>query len=281
MKNILYVITLTVFCATKSYGQQFGYFGKKNIVSVYSTVNPRVLSALNLGLPLVSYPNGYKVNSYTNNNQLMERTKVIRYDLRLSYKRQLFKGLAIGAEVGYEKFALPTQDGSELIYVYDEWGNSNGAYFENVSSPVFNLVSYMIVVDLFSKYDVSLVGLTPSFGIGPKIYYFDRNQNYRSSENFELMYPYPNYNKNMVAIDAFFDLTYRIPLNRTILFDIGMRIRSGFLLERGLDFEPQSSDETGFTEYNYTWSKSTLIQNLRTENTANFINLKLGLTFAL
>ncbi|MGB0914508.1 MAG: hypothetical protein ACPGVI_00480 [Crocinitomicaceae bacterium] len=259
MKNIA-ITTLFLFgvifagCA-----QNFGFIGKKNIISVYSTANPRIIPALDVDLPLMGSSNGYSLYKYDGNNVLKTRNKVFRYDFRFSYKRILSQRLGLGLDLGYEKLNLPRT----------KWKNYGSNYpFE--STPVFNVFSTMLVLDLYSSNGISGVGLITSFGIGPKIFKFSLNENYRFNEET------PMFDENisvvgvrrLIALDAFFDLTYRVPLNRTFMFDVGMRIRSGYV------FREKST-------YGYNEGINYYVEDLRTENIGSFVNFKMGISCIL
>ncbi|MCH2229673.1 MAG: hypothetical protein MK105_04955 [Crocinitomicaceae bacterium] len=281
MKGI-FVLILFVGLSLISDAQEFGFLGKKNVISVNFTANPRLLSGLNLDLPLLNSPAGYKVNTYNSKNVLKTRSKIFRYDLRASYKRILNRKIALGLEFGYEKMKLPSRDAYSSYDIYAQNGWYLGTQEGYFSSPVFNVLSYMIVLELFSENSIAPAGFSTSFGIGPKFYSFNKNQNYRSSPSDEILYPFPDYEKSMMAIDIFYDLTYRVPISRFLMFDIGMRIRTGFLFERPSGYDTNELIPGTYSTANpFQWTKTDLIRDMRTENVANFINLKAGFTFVL
>ena len=107
MRNVLSVIFLVVSISFGTFGQDFGFFGKKNVVTLHATGNMRVLSGVSI--PIVDKDrNGYIINRYTSTNRYNGSSKLFRYDLRASYKRVVSRRMAIGFEFGYEKFRLPS-----------------------------------------------------------------------------------------------------------------------------------------------------------------------------
>lgn len=282
MKIISLIFFFSAFVASQLNAQEFGFFGKKNFVSFSATGNPRVLSGINHDLPLVSYPSGYVVSKYDKYNSLDISRKIFRYDFRASYKRLLNRNFALGLEFSYERMALPKRSSSDILYIYDQYGYEVGAIHGSFSNPVFNVTSYLLTIELFDRGNVAPAGFSTSFGVGPKFFSFKENENYRYAMDHEMAQPFPKYDKSMMAIDAFVDFTYRLPVNRFLMFDIGVRIRSGYIFKRSEDYTPYVGEElTTPNNDAYVWTKNKLISEMRTENTANFINLKLGFTLAL
>ena len=280
MRNLSNIIFLILSISLSAFGQDFGFFGKKNVVSFHSTGNMRVLSGVSI--PIIDKDrNGYKINRYTSTNKYNETSKLFRYDLRASYKRVVSRQMAVGFEFGYEKFRLPSIDAMS----YSEYANISSL----ISAPTFNNFSYLLVVELFGDGSIAPVGVSSSFGIGPKFYAFDFNENYRYSQSTEMVNVFPEYDNNMMSIELFWDLTYRVPINHVIAFDLGLRIRSGFLLKRSTTSkegiidrgEFYSSSGATLNEDNYEWTKSNLRNRLNTENLGNVFNLKAGLSFIL
>lgn len=259
MKDIAIIALFLFGVIFAGCAQNFGFIGKKNIFSFYSTANPRLIPAIDLELPLMESSNGYSLYTYDDNNVLKVKSKVFRYDLRFSYKRILSRKLGLGLDLGYEKLRLPRA----------KWHNYSPNY-EFQSSPAFNVFSTMVVLDLYQQNGISGVGLITSFGIGPKIFKFSLNENYRYNEELS-MFDEDITSADLgrlIALDAFFDLTYRVPINRTFMFDVGMRVRSGFVF--------RDKNVIGYNAgVNY------YVDQVRTENIGNFVNFKMGISCIL
>jgi hypothetical protein len=267
------IVVLMIFMQLGVRAQDFGYLGKKNLISIFSTANVRVFPAIQS--PIVNFggDQGYNTVTYNDNNSVNTGTRVFRYDFRASYMRVLTRRLTIGAEFGYEKIKMTHDYQSKLI-----------------SSPVFKATSYMLTIGTTKKSGLAPVGMSSTFGIGPKIYYFDNTQNYRRSQQDEIEYAMPSYKKNMVGVNFFWQYSYRHLLTNFLVLDVGFRVHTGIVFQNGIILD-NGTINSGVDEYDLydefqnteapQWSKSELKRGLTFENAANLLSLRFGIGFLL
>ena len=267
MKVFIGTIALLLVMSNSNYlsAQDFGFLGKKNTFSISGTGAFRVFPSL-IGYVGFSYDGGEqgKLVKYDQNNQVSERSKIGRVDIRASYMRLLNPKISLGLEFGYEKFNLP-------LGYYTEFNYSGTGYLVQPSTPVFNAYSYMIVLEMHARGNSAPAGFSTALGLGPKIFAFDYDQNYRYNSTEEMTNPYPVGATDIIAINFFFQVNYRMALTDFLAFDIGTRIHTGFVLPPN----PMALSQS----YTSTYSKDNLRTELFTENLASLISLKLGLSF--
>ena len=195
-------LLIFVFLSGITFSQEFGFLGKKNIVSFYGTANPRVVSGFFIGSN--SGDGGFYVNKYKEGKEPKYGIKIFRYDFRASYRRLIRRNMAIGAELGYERLNVAFNRREQYANVPNDPNLNNDSYY--LESPQFNVFSYMLVIDLIGDADVPPMGFSSSFGIGPKFYSFNHKKTYHYAENGEIINPFPYYEKNMMALDIFCDI---------------------------------------------------------------------------
>jgi hypothetical protein len=264
-KNCVLLIVL-VCLSNITFGQTFGFNGKKNTLSFFSTGGVRVFPYLIGFAGLGSQELTLRTIKYSSTNQRKEKTTIARYDLRFSYTRLVNKRFGIGAEFGYEKFALP------MINYTDDYDNS-GYYVQTVSkqsTPVFNVFSYMLVFEFHPSKGVAPIGFSTSVGIGPKQYKFNEKENYRYDQSTPMNNPYQKSSGDIIGINFFYQMNYKKVLNNVMTFDIGMRLHTGFLI-------PSFSGESTTNEY----SKSELRSALFSHNIGSLVSLRAGFSFLL
>lgn len=245
--------------------QNFGFNGKKNTISIFSTGGIRVF-------PLAIAYTGFSSNptletiKYSSSNQMKKKTTIARCDFRFSYTRLVNKKFGIGAEFGYEKFALPMVNKKAISddygYYYDE--------ISNQTTPVFDVFSYMLIFEFHSSRGAAPIGFSSSLGIGPKMYKFDFDRNYRYDQSTSMDNPYPKGTSDIMAINFFYQMNYKKVLNSFMTFDIGMRFHTGVVL-------PVFNSSSTNTEY----SKSELQEELFVHNLGSLISLRMGFSFLL
>lgn len=252
-------LCLLLFFAYSSSAQVSGYMGKKNVVTIGSTANLRLLSWLDGPADFIG-GNGNQLVSYDESNHTKYSTKMIRYDLRLAYSRVITRKLMIGAEMSYEHMKLPVGDGNLTV-----------------SSPEFNVYGIYATCSFFKAKRIPPIGLSMTVGIGPKIYAFDFGNNYRSNI-YTPMDPFPKYKSHMAGFNMFFNLSTRRLLASFLALDIGMRVHTGFVFKNGLRLDSGVySPENSSTEYTKTDTKSGVFR----ENMGNLLSFNLGLSFLL
>lgn len=260
---------LIVVCCLSSftYGQSFGFNGKKNTISFFSTGGIRVfpLAIGFVGFGSTSEPTLQTIK-YNSSNQMKIKSVIARYDLRFSYTRLVNKKFGIGAEFGFERFALPMINKTAF---YDDYGY----YYDGVSSqstPVFNVFSYMLVFEFHTSKGAAPIGFSSSLGIGPKMYKFDYDENYRYDKITEMNNPYPKGESDIMAINFFYQMNYKKVLNNFMTFDVGMRFHTGFVL-------PALYESPG----NSTYTRGQLRDELFVHNLGSLVSLRMGFSFLL
>jgi len=269
------IAVLMIFTQLGVRAQDFGYLGKKNLVSVSVTGNFRVFSAVLDDLPLLGDNIGYDVVKYNASNVARYKKKYAKYDLRVSYARQIKQKLAVGVEFSYEKMNMTRSDS----YIF--W-----------STPVFNSYGFMLTIATNSENKLTPIGYSSTIGIGPKFYKFSTNENYRFSQSTEMNIPYPDYAKGMVGFNLFWQPSVRIPVTKFMLIDVGIRLQTGFVfkngtkLTNGLEYSGDDTplyyingDEYQNLENTIIWSKDELVLDLRKEALFNLGTFRLGLCF--
>ena len=258
--------------ANISIAQNTGFIGKKNIFSFFTTSNFRVTPALTFVID--ESGSLYRSNRYNKNNELKTRFDLFRVDYRFSYQRIISQKNAIGLEFGYEKSIVRLKQENEMFF-YDDFGNIISSNSVNsVSDPVFNTYSIMLTMEFFKPSSLQGVGLSSSIGAGTKIYSFKFSENYRVTEELEIAAPFSTSDSKFFAINFHYQLTYRMLLTRSILFETGMRLHTGFVLPHG-DFLYPATSSSAY------WNKSNVYQNLFGANLFNLMSLKTGLVFIL
>ena len=141
MRNLIIFISIFCLATMFSTAQEFGFLGKKNVVSVYGTGNPRILTGV--VIPLESTDGGHKYIQYDEDGIVDRKIKMFRYDIRASYKRMLKRNMAIGVEVGYEKYNLTYYSYSQYTTIPDNPANNYYTYNNlddyYIESPQFNV----------------------------------------------------------------------------------------------------------------------------------------------
>lgn len=251
-------LVLVVIFFNQVNAQDFGFNGKKNTISLFSTGGIRVFPII-LGYSGIGTSNTeLGIIRYNSKNQMKEKTVIARYDLRFSYTRLLNKKFGFGAEFGYEKFSLPLTN-------FD----SNG-FVNKQSTPVFDIFSTMLVFEFHAANQVAPISFSSSIGIGPKIYKFNFDQNYRYSEILPMIDPYPQGSSDLIAINIFYQLNYKKVLNRFMTFDIGMRVHTGVILTAKEGYKSKS-------EYGINQLRDELLGH----NLASILSLRTGFSFLL
>jgi len=250
--------------------QDFGYLGKKNLFSVFTTSSMRITPAI-LGF---AYTQGYvgqknyryRHVSYDDNNNLVEKFKLFRVDYRLAYQRIVTPKFALGAEFAYHKTTI----GLSKFDTYD--------YYNNIistasSDPVFRTMSYMLTAEFYNSKGIAGAGFSSQVGIGPKIYSFIDGENYRFSKDSVITNPYPVTDGNLIAINLFYELSYKMPITNSIFFNLGVRFHTGFIIPK---FNAFSGTNTYYWE---PYFGSNITTAAFEDNLTNLLSLKTGFTF--
>ncbi|MBL1279919.1 MAG: hypothetical protein COA33_006590 [Fluviicola sp.] len=268
--KLFLIITIAVFgLSNASWAQDFGFNGKKNIISVFTTSNLRVTPALVGFMADDMFDNfRYRTDTYDAQDNYKRKRDFFRVDYRLSYQRILSQRFALGAEFAYGKTTARMYGGN--YGYYDNLGYYV-EYPESISDPIFRTYSFMITGEIYKPTSISGAGFSIGFGLGPKFYSFDYDQNYRFSENDEMINPYSLTESNLVAINFFYQLSYRLPLTKSIFLETGIRFHSGIVF-------PVDGVLTGPSNNSY-WSKADMFIGLFGDNFLNLTSLKTGFVF--
>lgn len=281
IRNGFFALVFLVGFISNAICQDFGYLGKKNLFSLSSTGSRRTL----MNLADVTYRSeniGINQIQYDDQNKLQQKKKHFRYDLRVSYARQLSRRFALGVEVSHEEINMAHNNESGLA-------KPNLTY----STPVVNKLGSYLTFTTNSIYKLSFVGYSSTFGVGPSFYTFDFEQNYRFNEKDEIKYAYPDYSKSIRGINVFWQPSIRLFITRFLLLDVGMRVQSGFVfigdnqLKNGSSYNkdvpsiPDSPDPDYYSQFDdiAIWNKEELARYLRVDQLTHLIAFRLGLCF--
>lgn len=256
------------FIAFHASAQDFGYLGKKNIFSIFTTSNMRITPSL-LGYTSSSTFAGehnyrYHHISYDKNNKKIDKFKLFRVDYRVAYQRIVSRKVAIGAEFAYHKTTIGLYKPVDYDY------NTNTNYSLPVSDPVFRTMTYILTAEFYNPRGFSGAGFSSQVGIGAKFYSFLYDENYRVSSDSAIVNPYPISTSNWIAINVFYELSYKAPLTSSLFFNIGMRLHTGFVLPKFLGYIGTKST---------FWVPQDMFSDIWEDNLFNLASLKTGLVF--
>jgi hypothetical protein len=292
MKSL--IIFALVFASTGILRSQgFGYMGKKNVFSIQTNTSFRFFSCVTQAPIGETTEVGYSHHVY-NGNLLERKKKYFRWDARIGYSRLLSRRFGLGVEFTYANMRLGLNSNQYALEVNseDNWSN----FFLYPSSPSFNVYGGYLVLDLYSLRAQAPLGFHFSFGIGPKIYAFDMNENYRLTAEAPDFIPFPEYKKNMVGVHGFVGLNTRKLVASFMAIDLGLRVNLGGVFRNGVALKSAGiSDEKSIytayenhTPYNeneipstYLYSKTDVQKWVNGEVMGNLFSLRLGLTFML
>jgi len=249
---LLLVSGMTLFSQNRS-----GYIGKKNMVSVFTTSNVMFFNFVNNFLSDDIAPHYV---SFNKDNEKKDKIQVFRIDYRVAYQRILSNRIAIGVEYAHEKVKLNS-------YSFNFYNPYNYTFLKEYSSPVYNANSFLLTAEFFQKENIAGQGFSIGIGVGPKLYSFNTKQNYRIDENTPLYIDEVDSKLNYLAINAYYQMTYRHPINSFLSFEIGLRFHSGLVLRKNYNNNFEES---------YLWSESTIYRELGRLNSFNLASLKTG-----
>ena len=283
MIKIFFTICSLFLVTQAANGQDFGYLGKKNLISVSATSSFRFLTLLG-DLTFANENVGYNSVKYNESNAIKEGRRIARYDVRVSYARQLSSRLALGTEFSYDKINLARSGSGELFYSAVAW-----------STPVVNAYGIFLTLTTNSKDKLTPIGYSSTFGLGTKIYNFNQNQNYRFDEGHEMKMPYPDYANGLMGVNVFWQPSFRIAVNRFMLIDVGLRLQTGVVFQNGRELKngqmfygkgQKYTDPSGpdyYTQFDAVpiWTKAELLEYLKFETITNLGSFRMGLCFML
>ncbi len=264
MKTFTLILVLS-FVSLFSFSQnRAGHIGKKNMVSVFTTSNVMFFNHVSNFLK-----NGISPHyvSFKEDNTKKDKLQLFRIDYRVAYQRILSNRIAIGVEYAHEKVKLNSY---VFHFYYDDYYNS--IFLSEYSSPVYNANSFLLTADFFQKENVAGKGFSVGVGVGPKLYSFNKKQNYRIDENTQINVDGVHSNLNYLAINAYYQMTYRHPITSFLSFEIGLRFHTGFVLKKNYNNNFEGSS---------LWPEYIINQELRRVNGFNLASLKTGFVFSL
>ncbi len=254
MKTIITILSI-FFSTTFFFAQnRAGYMGKKNMISVFTTSNVMFYNYVNNYL---SEDEGLHYVYFEDDNTKKDKFQIFRIDYRLAYQRILSNRFAIGIEYAFEKVKLNS-------YAF--------THYNYYSSPVYNANSFLVTTELFQKDKIAGTGFSVAVGLGPKFYSFNTKQNYRMDENTPINIDDVKSNLNFLAINAFFQMTYRHPITPFLSLDVGLRFHTGILLKKNFNNNFEES---------LLWSSGTINRQLGSMNAFNLVSFKTGFVFLL
>ena len=206
--------------------------------------------------------------TYKGGDELSRKSMLFRIDYRLSYQRILSNRFAIGIEYAYEKIRL----NSNSIKYNDP---VNNIYNEKYSSPIYSANSFLITFEFFQKNSIAGQGFSFAFGIGPKLYRFNDKVDYRNEYLQKIPKEgLPSSKLNHIGINAFYQMTYRHPINKLLSFEVGLRFHTGYVLRKNFN-------RTQVASKNYYYRESTMYNQLYRRNLFNLASLKTGFVISL
>lgn len=264
MKNSIFILIFS--CSTIfSFAQnRAGYKGNKNLVSVFTTSNFMFFNLVNNFLSNDMTP---RYVSFNKDNEKKDKFQVFRIDYRVAYQRILSNRIAIGVEYAHEKIKL-----NSYVFNYSYDGVGGSYYFSEYSSPVYNANSFLLTAEFFQKENIAGKGFSIGIGVGPKLYSFNTKQNYRIDENTPLNIDGVDSKLNYLAVNAYYQMTYRHPINSFLSFEIGLRFHTGFVLRKNYNNNFDGSD---------IWSEPTVYRELGRLNSFNLASLKTGFVISI
>ncbi len=270
MKRVSILFFILAISTSGILAQDFGYLGKKNLFSVFTTSSMRITPAVLGATSTVLYEgvSNYRYHhlSYSDNNTLIDKFKLFRVDYRASYQRIINSKMALGVEFAYHKTTI----GLEKPAGFD----SNNSFFSMpISDPVFRTMSYMLTAEFYNSRGIAGAGFSSQVGIGPKIYSFMDGENYRFSKDSVMANPYPTVGGDLIAINLFYELSYKMPITNSIFFNLGVRFHTGFIIPKLNTFSGTST---------YYWEPhfgSNITTAAFEDNLTNLLSLKTGFTF--
>lgn len=275
MKNL--IVLTAVFCGLTlgAYAQDFGFLGKKNRISIFTTSSIRAVALVDEFIEMDILNGQSSYNEYGSNNLLNEKFKLFRTDVRASYSRLINPRVSVGVEFGYEKHVA-------LYSVYLSSYNSSGSGFSgngdfSPSRPKFNVYQYMLTIELAHDGALAPIGFSSMFGVGGKTYAFRRNENYRFNSENAMEYVFPDYKTNMKSVNFFYQLVSRYPITKWLSADVGVRANIGIGLF-GRSPEKNSENTSGLEP---VWTKSDLSTDVFVSNISNIFSFRFGFSFIL
>lgn len=259
------------------FAQNYGYYGKKNLVDFQVSMYMPLILKLDTGLDNPIYKaDGEKVVDARHNIELA---------YAITYFRSLTKKVSIGLECGYQR--LDTRTPANL-------NRYNGSDYESMYGKIerfqFNHFSFVPKFE-FSKNDgIFGMGIKHQLGfgfakttfidkdyatelylnqeIGWDEYYILLNENQKEEFRTNMFNFSQKKFKNYIL---FYALNFRKPLSKSLFLNYGFRYTLNF----------KNRADGFYTEYKNYWVKNSYIQNaIELDRLYNIISFRLGLSFA-
>lgn len=273
MKKIL-ICSYSLFISLNYFSQNFGYFGKKNILDFdLACYTPFLRKYFDeQGVYYVSTANGLK-----------KKGDNIEASFSFNYSRNISRKADFGIEIGYQRIDV----GNEQTFsnsIYDTDGNTfKQVYFGALENFKFNHIYMIPKIELRVKNGIFGLGISHQFGCGigfsrfvNKKYNFDFKKNgsgvqlsEEEKNDFRTnMYDFSNTDfTNFIFMYA---LNYRKPISEKLMLNYGLK----YSLNVGFK---------SITKYNYNpkyFIDTYEIQELiRADKYFNIIQFKLGLSY--
>ncbi len=276
--NIFILISCTLF------SQDYGYFGKKNTISMSGTFSPRFIANL--------LNRNQGKDYYTDYQSTNAKSWPVSYGGTISYERQIKKNKFIGVEFSYTNTASRLKEASPLYIPIEGWyGYNNEVIVRTFDIDPIRLNVYNPTVTFSKVYsgNIAPIGLVNTMGVGlliAKPISKEYNLNYDISipENYDITLS-ENELRKSVFEPAIFDkpiwgarfywqTALNVPLTKNLLWSIAIKGNINVYLPL---LNPSTQD---YSTTNYVITRTNLIRSFAQSELFNILELKTGLKFA-
>lgn len=224
MRSILTLISILTI--TASYGQDYGYFGQKNTITLSGTFSPRLISNLL-----------YKGRDFNTASYPLTFGGTIRYDRQLKSRRK-----QIGFELVYTQTANRLNHIGAMYINYDNYGISTNNLFTLLEgSPIkTTVIAPMITFSKAVYSDQMPIGLVNTMGAGLLIAKHKEMKNavYGTRETSSIDPTIYNslidfvaknavdpelYSKPVFGLRFFWQTAYNLPITKNIIWSFAVR----------------------------------------------------------
>lgn len=253
-KNIYFVLLL--FLPLLSDAQDYGYFGKKNLLGVHGSWFFR-------GIPQYFYAE--KMYRYDETNNALRKNSLRNHVWHggFSYRRILNKSHAIGIQADYSLRNLgdPFHNGNKSNYssvwapnsqtLYHAWSNELQQAVEMINIDLtpssFSVLDVKIIWSRTRSLSVLPLGLTSTWGLGyqqmnvnyaktihASAYTFDIDNAQYSADRttFKLNEAPQDLKNSYFGIGWMWDLSLNYALSKSLIFSVGSDIRGVFMVQQ-------------------------------------------------
>ncbi len=249
-----------------SLSQSKGFFGRRNIIEISTTVQSPLL---------YNYYSAKNTTAYLAKNGALEnKMPLLNYGFRLNIGRMTERDRGIYLESGLNYFSVAP---NTTIY-------SNAGIYHHLKAEMLDVRTFSVMPKIeFASADGLLpVGISNQFGIGIN-YYQTQEKNYLGTVdslevsngmttpvNITTSNYYDFHTKAIKGYTFLYKLSMRIPITERILFHFGFRYTYNYI--------PSLSGATGFS-HTTAVSKTDMWELIRHKETRSLITFETGLSF--